>query len=288
MSARQRQPLDRVVATPTEARSAVLDVIRRARRQLTLSLFRCNDDDVMLEIARAVDRGVEVEVLVTSRSKGKKKLRRLWETLETTGAAIHAHADPVVKYHAKYMVADDGPAVVASLNFTRKCFQSTVDALVITRDPAVVDGLRRLQAADRDGMPIPRDLPERLIIGPEKARRQLTALIENARSSIRILDPKLSDPMLTRLLDERRQKGVTVEVHAAKRLNGLRSHGKLMLIDDKVAVVGSLALAALSLDFRREVALVIDHPPAVATVMRLFNAVAPRASARGGAIALGG
>ena len=288
MSARRGHQPDRVIATPAEARSAVLEVIRRARRQLTLSLFRCNDDAVMLEIARAVDRGVEVDVLVTSRSKGKKKLRRLWETLETTGAAIHAHADAVVKYHAKYMVADDGPAVVASLNFTRKCFQKTVDALVITHDPAVVDGLRRLQAADRDGMPIPRDLPERLIIGPEKARRQLTALIENARSSIRILDPKLSDPMLTRLLDDRRQKGVTVEVHAAKRLTGLRSHGKLMLIDDKVAVIGSLALAALSLDFRREVALVIDHPPAVATVMRLFNAVAPGAAAPGSAIAMGG
>ncbi len=135
---------------------------------------------------------------------------------------------------------------------------------------------------------MPRDLPEPLIIWPERARRQLTALIDSARSSIRVLDPKLSDPVLTKLLDERRQNGVTVEVHAAKQLNGLQSHGKLMLVDDKLAVVGSLALAALSLDFRREVALVIDHPPAVATVMRLFNAVAPRAPARGGAIALGG
>jgi phosphatidylserine/phosphatidylglycerophosphate/cardiolipin synthase-like enzyme len=287
MSARRRQP-DRVVATPSEARKAVLEVIRCARHQLALSLFRCNDDAVLLEIARAVDRGVDVDVLVTSRSKGKNKLRRLWEALETTGAAIHAYTDPVVKYHAKYMVADDGPAVVASLNFTRKCFQKTVDALVITHDPAIVDGLRRLHAADRDGVSMPRDLPERLIIGPEKARRQLTALIDNARSSIRVLDPKLSDPVLTKLLDERRQDGVTVEVHGAKQLNGLRSHGKLMLVDDKLAVVGSLALAALSLDFRREVALVIDHPPAVATVMRLFNAVAPRASTGGGAIALGG
>lgn len=265
---------DRVITAPAERRETVVNTIRHARRRLTLSLFRCTDDAIVAELARAVDRGVHVDVLVTSRSKGRKKLRRLWDALETTGAAIHAYTDPVVKYHAKYLVADDGPALVTSLNFTRKCFRSTIDALVITHDPAVVDGLRRLQAADREGAPIPRNLPERLIVGPELARRQLTALIEGARSSIRVIDVKLSDPGLMTLLEARRREGITVDVHAAKRLNGLRSHGKLMLVDDRLAVIGSLALAAISLDFRREVALVVRDPTAVAVVARLFDAVA--------------
>jgi phosphatidylserine/phosphatidylglycerophosphate/cardiolipin synthase-like enzyme len=265
---------DRVIATPSKAHEAVLDVIRRARRQLTLSLFRCNDEAVIVEIARAVDRGVHVDVLVTSRSKGKKKLRRLWEALESTGAAIHLYTDPVVKYHAKYLVADDGPAIVASLNLTRKCFTNTIDALVVTRDPAVIDGLRRLQAADTAGVPIPSDLPDRLIVGPERARLQLTALIEGAQSSIRLIDAKLSDPALTKLLEARRREGLVVDVYTAKQLNGRRSHGKLMLIDDSTAVIGSLALAAISLDFRREVALIVRDATAVSTIARLFAAVA--------------
>ena len=272
---RTRRRPDRVITDPAERRNAVIDTIRNARRRLTLSLFRCNDDGVIVELALAVDRGVQVEVLVTSRSKGKKKkLRRLWEALEATGAGVHAYTDRVVKYHAKYLVADDGPAVVASLNFTRKCFRSTVDAVVSTFDPGVVDGLRRLHAADREGAPIPAKLPERLIIGPEHARRQLTALIEGARSRIRLIDAKVSDPVLTKLLEARRREGITVDVHGAKRINGLRSHGKLMLVDDTVAVVGGLALAALSLDFRREVALVVRDRAAVSSVARLFDQIA--------------
>ena len=271
---RARRRADRVITAPAKRRAAVLDTIRHARHRLTLSLFRCTDAEILVEIARAVDRGVRVDVLVTSRSKGRKKLRRLWAALETTGAAIHPYADPVVKYHAKYLVADDGPAVVASLNFTRKCFRSTIDALVITHDPAVVDGLRRLQDADREGVPIPGNLPERLIIGPELARRQLTALIQGARSSIRLIDVKLSDPVLVKLLEARRREGLTVDLHAARRLNGLRSHGKLMLINNRTAMIGSLALAALSLDFRREVALIVQEPTAVAVVARLFDSVA--------------
>ena len=46
-----------------------------------------------------------------------------------------------------------------------------------------------------------------------------------------------------------------------------------MLLDDQTVVVGSLALAALSLDFRREVAIVVTEPAAVAVAVELFQAV---------------
>ena len=78
-----------------------------------------------------------------------------------------------------------------------------------------------------------------------------------------MIDAKLSDPGLVALLNARRAAGVAVEIYDAKRYADLVSHGKMMLIDGRRAVVGSLALAALSLDFRREVAIVVDEPSAV-------------------------
>src|SRR4029077_13648775 len=250
----------------------VLDVIRGARRRITLSLFRCNDEAVFEELAKAVARGVSVEVLVTSRAKGgKKKMAKLWSRLEETGAALHSYTDPVVKYHAKYLVADEGPAIVASLNFTKKCFKKTCDALLVTYDPAVVADLRRLWTADCARQPMPADLTERLIVGPERARRQFTALIAGARTSIRLIDAKLSDPELISVLNARRAEGLTIEIFGGKRVGDLKSHGKLMLIDDETAVVGSLALAALSLDFRREVAIVVTEKSAVADAVELFR-----------------
>src|SRR5204862_4635074 len=169
---------------------------------------------------------------------------------------------------------DDGPALVATLNFTRKCFTRTWDALVVTHDPEVVSGLRQLMAADRDGRPLPEPLSPRLIIGPERARRQLFSIIEQAQSRIRLIDAKLSDPALATLIQARRKSGVDVEIIGSKRLGDLKSHGKIMLVDDRIAVVGSLALAALSLDFRREVAIIFDDPAAVADVSHLFETIA--------------
>ena len=263
---------DRVVTSTRDRRTAILDVIRGAARHLVLSLFRCDDVGVFDEIERAVARGVAVEVLTTARAKGgRERLETLWSALARTGATVHTYADPVVKYHAKYLVADAGPAVVASLNFTHKCFERTWDAVVVTHDPEVVTGLQRLFAADRDGLALPAPLTPRLVVGPERARRQFTALVSQARESIQLMDAKLSDPDLLTLLRARRASGVRVKVVTSKLVGELKSHGKIMLIDGRTAVVGSLALAALSLEFRREVAITIDEPEAVSEIEQFFG-----------------
>jgi len=280
-AARKHQP-DRLILSVEERRGVILDVIRKARRRLILSLFRCNDEAIFNELAYAVDRGVSVEVITTSRAKGGRgKLEQLREALDRTGATVKTYTDQVVKYHAKYIVADEGPAIVASLNLTRKCFRKTCDGIVITHDPAIVNDLRRLMEADAAGQKMPADVSDRLIIGPERARRQLTALIEQARSSIRLIDAKLSDPELVTLLRSRRAGGLTVEVFDSRRVGDLKSHGKIMLVDDSKVVVGSLALAALSLDFRREVAIVVDEPSAVAEAVDMFKKLTAAAAEAG-------
>lgn len=255
-----------------DRRRTILQLFQSARRQVELSMFRCDDPLVFEAIAAASARGVKVNVLVTARARGgARKLLTLRDRLLAAGAAVRVYTDPVVKYHAKYMVVDDGPAVVASFNFTQKCFTRTCDACIVTHDPAVVEGLRALMAADAAGRPLPASLTPRLIVGPERARLQLVELLGAARSSIQLIDPKLSDPSMLRLLEERRRAGVTIEVLGSRRFGALKSHGKLLLIDDRIAVVGSLALAPISLDFRREVALLTEDAALVTQLRQLFH-----------------
>lgn len=262
----------------------MLRIIGGARRRLVLSLFRCDDFDVLDALAGALERGVEVHALLTKRAKGgRKRLRKLWEALEEMGAIVSWYADPVVKYHAKYLVADEGPAVVTTLNPTRKCFTRTWDAVLVTHDEMVVRSLLHLFEADAAGKPasLGRRFSRRLIVGPERARPDIHGLIANARRSIRILDHKLSDPDVVALLRERRAAGVTVTVLGASMIGPLEPHGKLIIVDESRAVIGSLALSTLSLDFRREVALVVEDSAAV----RRLNVAYQELSARAGALA---
>ena len=253
-------PAERLILAPEERRPAVLDIIESARERLALSVFRCDDEPVLDALAAAVRRGVRVRALVTSRAKGsKQQLKQLYRTLKTAGADVRRYEDPVVRYHAKYIVADDGPAFIASLNFTRKCFQATCDFVVVSYDRELVQGLTRLFDADWDGTRYAvSDVPgHRLIVGPEQARRRFAALFEEATHRIRIIDPKISDPAMMTLLRERAAAGLKVDIRGAEALGPLVPHGKLIMIDDATAVIGSISLSTLALEFRRELAVVI-------------------------------
>jgi cardiolipin synthase len=252
---------ERLVLEPGKRREALLSVIGSAKRRLVLSLFRCDDVAVLDALADALERGCTVEAILTKRAKGgRKRLKKLWGALEEMGAVVTWYADPVVKYHAKYLVADETTAVVTTLNPTERCFSRTWDCLLITDDTSVVRGLLALFRADTTGSLLPRGrtVNSRLIVGPEFSRAEYRRLISSAKRSIRVLDHKLSDPDLVLLLRERRAEGVTVSVVGHQALGLLEPHGKMMILDESRAVMGSTALSTLSLDFRREVSVVID------------------------------
>ncbi|MBI3472898.1 MAG: hypothetical protein HY013_16195 [Candidatus Solibacter usitatus] len=266
---------ERIVLAPGERREAVLEVIRAARRRLVLSLFRCSDFKILDALAEAVERKVSVQALLTPHAKGwAKRLNELEAFLKSMGADVRRYGGPIRKYHAKYIVADEGPALVASLNFTKKCFRKTCDFLLVTHDAAVASGLARLFAADFEAAPLPDGLGDRLIVSPDHARAQIEALFQEARRSIRIIDHKFRDPAMKKLVRSRAAAGLEVEVLGDGELGDLEPHGKLFLVDDSTAVIGSIALSGPSLDSRREVAILIRDKHCVAQLHDFFRSLA--------------
>lgn len=264
---------DRVVIEPAERRAAVLRVIRGARRRLGLTIFRCNDAGVLDEVAAAVDRGVEVDVLLTRKARGwARRLDKLHLQLERLGARVTRHGERATKHHAKYIVADHGPLVVASFNLTRKCFAHTCDFAVLTWDVDAVTDAWRLFDADLARQSLPPTPPpaSRLVVGPNWASRAVRDLIAGARHSVRIIDHKLDDPRVTRLLRQKARDGVRVQHIGHRIVHGRTAHGKITLVDERVALVGSLALSATSLGLRREVGLLVHERSAVERLEAFF------------------
>jgi hypothetical protein len=137
--------------------------------------------------------------------------RRLGLQLQSMGATVWHYDDPLIKYHAKYLVSDAGVALVGTFNLTRKCFRKTCD-FVVSYDPAVVDGLDKLFHADCRRQALSGGLTERLLVAPDAARDRLSALIGRATRHIRVIDAELDDPQVIALLTERQQNGVRVDV----------------------------------------------------------------------------
>src|SRR5690242_6743576 len=100
--------MDRLVLAPAARRDAVIQLMRSAHHSLVLSMFRCDDFSIVDELAATVKRGVHVRVLITQRARGwKERLKSLRALLQSLGADVRSYENAVMKYHAKYIVADD-------------------------------------------------------------------------------------------------------------------------------------------------------------------------------------
>jgi phosphatidylserine/phosphatidylglycerophosphate/cardiolipin synthase-like enzyme len=273
--------LDRVIVDPVDRLPTVIATIGAARDRLDLSVYRCDDDAVLEALEQAVRRGVRVRALVTGRAKGSKaQLKQLCRILDAVGVDVRRYGDQVVRYHAKYIVPDHGPAIVASLNFTRKCFASTCDFILESRDAQLADALGRLFEADWNGVSYlaASNDTDRLIVGPDQARAGLAALIRQARRRIRLIDPKISDPAMLLLLRQREAEGIQVEIRGGTGLGALVPHGKLLMIDDEAAAIGSISMSTLALEFRRELAIVTHDSASLDRLNQFWDSL-PAASA---------
>jgi phosphatidylserine/phosphatidylglycerophosphate/cardiolipin synthase-like enzyme len=267
-------PAERLILEPRERREAVLQMIRGAQEHLALSVFRCDDFKILDALADAVRRGVRVQALLTQRAKNwDKRLHELEVFLDSMGAEVHRYTGSETKYHAKYIVADDRHALVGSLNFTRKCFQKTCDFIVISDEPGTVACLAQLFEADcrNPDTALPPEFSERLIVGPDMARERFLELLGQARRSIRIIDHRVSDPQVIALLRNSQASGISVQVLGQGAVDGMVSHGKMLLVDDAIAAIGSISLSPPSLNLRREVAVMVREPGNTETLRRFFD-----------------
>jgi len=265
-------PADVLFFEPAERRAALLDLIATASRTLQLSIFRCEDPGFAEALIAARRRGVDVRVIVTNTAKhSEQQLEMFSLLLRVGGIGVQRYPGPCERYHAKYLIADHMRAAICSMNLTVNHFERTHDVLYITGNPTVIGGLRCLFDCDRTGVDVGLTLPPQLIVSPLNARARMASLLRSARRSVLVADHKFNDPDLERVLEEVRETGVRVEIAAYRVRKGLKAHGKAVVIDGRLTVVGSMALTRKTLDERRDLAVVLDDARLAGQVLAQYS-----------------
>jgi cardiolipin synthase A/B len=116
-------------------------------------------------------------------------------------------------------------------------------------------------------------------VSPVNARKELAKFIKGAKKELLIYDPKISDRVMLRLLDERKKAGVEVRIIGsanAKRLpvcelKRMRLHTRTIIRDGRDAFIGSQSLRQLELDARREIGLILRDANTVKQLARTFE-----------------
>jgi len=269
-----------LIVQPEAGLAPVVRAIKRARRNVDIAIFRADREEIEKALGAAVQRGVKVRVLVAhTNSGGENRLRKLEQRLLEAGATVTRTGDDFVRYHGKFMVADD-TLHLFGFNFTKVDTIKSRSFGVSTRDKSAVREALALFDADCTRQPF---VPKRthLVVSPENSREALTAFIKGARRQLLIYDVNVQDRTLIKLLEQQASAGVDVRVIgkckggkgiSVRPLRSMRLHVRAMVRDGARAFVGSQSLRRLELDQRREVGVLITNGVVARQIRDTFEA----------------
>jgi phosphatidylserine/phosphatidylglycerophosphate/cardiolipin synthase-like enzyme len=268
-----------LIVQPEAGLSPVVRAIQRARRTVDIAIFRNDREEIEKALGAAVQRGVRVRVLVAHTNRGgESRLRKLEQRLLEAGAAVSRSGDGFMRYHGKFLVADD-TLHLFGFNFTRVDTIKSRSFGVSTKDTSAVREARALFDADSSRQPF---VPKRthLVVSPENARETLAAFVKGAKRQLLIYDVNIQDPVFMRLLTQLAAAGVDVRVIGkckgckgidVRPLRSMRLHVRAMVRDGARAFVGSQSLRRIELDKRREVGVLITNGAVARQIRDIFE-----------------
>jgi cardiolipin synthase len=292
-------PQRTLVVQPDDGVDPVLGLLADATESLRVKQFTLSEPRLVQGLIDAHRRGVAVRVMLNPhRSSGDRPNDAVFGQLQQTGMAVQWTSPAYVVTHEKSIVIDDRRALIATFNLVVKYFTETRDYGVITADPAQVAQVAAGFDADWQHVPFHPDPQASLLWSVTNARPLMAQFIDQARHSLDIQHPKFVDATIVERMVAAQERGVHVRVlcggrhglsdydvldtFASLRLlqragirvhrqKHLKLHAKLILADDKRALLGSMNIDRSAFDLRRELGISFDDEPIVERLSHIFT-----------------
>jgi len=285
---------------PDDGAAAVVELIDQARQHLLIKQFKLQSEAVEQALLRAHQRGVQVRVMLNPHTSGGDRWNdEAYALLQGWGIAVAWTSEAFPVTHEKSMVIDGHSALIATFNFADKYFSQTRDYGVVSHDPDVVEQVRAGFEADwHRGFFQPR-LDVGLVWSSFHSRGQMARVIDSAAETLWIQHPKFVDAVILERIVAARERGVKVRVLCGgkhgisdwdifdtfsslrvmerfgvriRRQKQLKLHAKLILVDGRAALTGSMNIDRSAFDVRRELGIEVDAPAVVERLRLTFTA----------------
>lgn len=290
----------RVLVQPDDGVGAVVTLIAQARQSILVKMFTFTSATLLGALLDATARGVAVRVMLNpQRSSGSRANDAVFEQLRASGVTC-AWTNPAFPVtHEKSMVIDNRLVLIATFNFCDKYFTLTRDYGLVLDDVEIAAEVSACFEADWEGRTFHVPVESRLIWSNRTSRRAVCDIIDGTKHSLLLQHPKFSDVTVLDRLLHAQHRGVRLRILCGGRhgisesdlldtfsslrslhrsgvtvhkQHGLRTHAKLIVADERRALVGSMNIDRSAFDLRRELGMVVEAPGAVARLTATFQA----------------
>lgn len=282
----------RLLVEPDDGVTPLIKAIDSARRTVFIAAYILSHRRIVRALERAQAHGVQVYVQLEPRPYGViDQPQQMLLLLRSSGIAVKWRPPEFQYGHSKFLVIDDRLLVLSSANFSEAGFGSDRDFVIMDTAPADVRESSNVFRADWDRIG-PTLTDPNLLVSPDNSRAKLLTLCARAHHTLDIYAEEVMDSALVNRLSGLARRGVRVRVIAATVGEGIKRrlrsvhialkqitagarhryvHAKVLIVDDRLAFVGSENLSATSLDSNRELGVLIANPRAVAALSKTFR-----------------
>jgi len=275
-----------LIVLPDDTAKPILEAVAAAKTTLQIRMFLFTDPGLLDAVVAAKRRGVTVRVMLNPARRGGES-----ENDATKNKLAHAGIEVIDSNpafdltHQKSMVIDQTLGFVESFNWETRDLTVTRDYAVVTTHSVEVDEMNACFEADWNRKQFNPGADSRLIWCPNNGRERIAKFIDSAKHTLWLQNERYQDTVIIERLVRAAARGVKLHIlarppHTLKKdklvegvgglrimhdvgakihtLKKLKLHAKMILADDKRAIVGSINLSPGSFDGRRELAIETD------------------------------
>ena len=286
-----------LVTEPSAGFAPLYRLIGQARHSIDVTMYEFADASAEHDLAAMAKGGVSVHVILDRREHSRNTAA--YDYFRAHRIAVTWSSSSFEYTHQKTVVIDKSAAVIMTANLTSEYYATSRDFLVVDRDRADIAAIIRVFGADFAHRKITPGDGRDLVWSPTDAQRQLLALINGARRTLRIYSEEMGDATVINALVAAARRGVAVQIcgentdgeydsaftrlaRAGVRISyfsspsGFYIHGKLIEADYGTAgaraFIGSENFSSASLNRNRELGLITAAHPILTSIARTFAA----------------
>jgi cardiolipin synthase A/B len=275
-----------LIVLPDDTAQPILDAVSTARKSLQIRMFLFTDSRLTDAVIATRRRGVKVRVMLNpARRGGESENDATKEKLAAAGIEVKDSNPAFDLTHQKSMVVDGATGFVESFNWETRNLTVTRDYAVVTANKTEVAEMEAGFESDWARTTFSPGGHSQLIWCPNNGRERIADFIDSAKHSLWLQNERYQDTVIIERLVRAVMRGVRLHIlarppHTLKKdklvegvgglrivhdvgakvhaLKGLKLHAKMILADEKRAIVGSINLSPGSFDGRRELAIETD------------------------------
>jgi cardiolipin synthase len=286
-----------LVTEPSAGFAPLYRLIGQAKHSIDVTMYEFADTSAEHDLAAMAKRGVSVHVILDRREHSRNTAA--YDYFRAHRIAVTWSSSSFEYTHQKTVVIDKSAAVIMTANLTSEYYATSRDFLVVDRDRADIAAIIQVFGADFAHRKITPGDGRDLVWSPTDAQRQLLALINGARRTLRIYSEEMGDSTVIDALVAAARRGVAVQIcgenadgeydsaftrlaRAGVRISyfsspsGFYIHGKVIEADYGTsrarAFIGSENFSSTSLNRNRELGLITAAHAILASIARTFAA----------------